>query len=617
MMVSNNEHFKYPVLSHNDSIRTLTLAQPDDDGTIRAHVSCVRLRDRPAYSALSYVWGEASHDDPELVVNGQPYKVTRSLHAAISYLASSEKDSKLWIDQISINQEDDPEKIQQVRLMSSIFSQARVVIGWLGLPVKSDQLAFNLFRILGSSTSDSTSGSDQVRSLDGESATAQAIRELTEAGLIQDMEYLFHPDSITGRAAATLCRRPWFRRLWIVQEATLAQVLELRCGTLSISSQQFFAGVEALCSTVSDPPMESLHSQYYNAHRLGQLVREVQSREHHSFPYLAHRLSIWECKKDEDRLNALYGFVFRYDRVIPWFQPSYEMSVPDLYKRFATNHITVTRRLDVLHFAGCVDSDRLNFRTVDGLLGVSVSESRDETPSWAPDWRVRLRPLALTALHGEQHRCPSTSVSTTPDFAIDDLHGRLRVRARQIDRIRYCGLPYCESVCRSFGKNAYQIFCHWYALACAILGATDIADKFASTLTMDCRIDGVGRDYLKISVHELPTLFKHWAARNFPLVDGILQYDSIVGLEESTRFGNLAEELCRNRIFFVTEAGRLGLGNVGVRPGGLIYLIQGLETPSVVDVESSESIFRGTCYVNGLMDVNSIMVDDSVHVALV
>jgi len=230
---------------------------------------------------------------------------------------------------------------------------------------------------------------------------------------------------------------------------------------------------------------------------------------------------------------------------------------------------------------------------------------------------VRLRPLALTAFYEEQYCCPSTSVPTIPDFAIDNFHGKLRVRAQLIDRIRYCGLPYCESVCRSFGKNAYQIFCHWYALACAIVGATDIADKFASTLTMDCRIDGVERDYLKITVHELPTLFKHWATRNLHTVDEVLQDDSIIGLEESTRFGNLAEELCRDRIFFVTEAGRLGLGNVGVRPGGLIYLIQGLETPSVVDVESSESIFRGTCYVNGLMDVNSITVDDSMHVALV
>lgn len=131
-------------------------------------------------------------------------------------------------------------------------------------------------------------------------------------------------------------------------------------------------------------------------------------------------------------------------------------------------------------------------------------------------------------------------------------------------------------------------------------------------------MNGVGRDYLNISVHEQPTLFKHWAARIFHTVDEVLQDDSIIGLEESTRFGNLAEELCRNRIFLVTDAGRLGLGNVGVRPGGLpVYLRQDLETPSVVDVESSESIFRGTCYVNGLMDVNSITVDDSMHVALV
>ena len=165
--------------------------------------------------------------------------------------------------------------------------------------------------------------------------------------------------------------------------------------------------------------------------------------------------------------------------------------------------------------------------------------------------------------------------------------------------------------------NAYQIFCHWYSLACAIVGTTDIADTLANTLTMDCRINGIERDYLKISVHELPTLFKHWAARNLHTVDEVLQDDSIIGLEESTRFGNLAEELCRNRIFFVTEAGRLGLGNVGVRPGGLVHLIQGLGTPSIVDVESSESIFQGTCYVNGLMDVDSITGDDGVYIALV
>lgn len=110
MVVFDNEHFKYPVLSHPDSIRMLTLARLDDDGALRAHLSCARLCDRPKFSALSYVWGETSPEDPSLMINGQPYQVTRSFHAAVSYLASSGNNSNLWIDQISINQEDDTEK---------------------------------------------------------------------------------------------------------------------------------------------------------------------------------------------------------------------------------------------------------------------------------------------------------------------------------------------------------------------------------------------------------------------------------------------------------------------------------------------------------------------------
>lgn len=149
---------------------------------------------------------------------------------------------------------------------------------------------------------------------------------------------------------------------------------------------------------LSDTPIKFSHSQYHNAHRLGQLIREVPSREHQSFPYLAHRLSIWNCKKEEDRLNALYGIFFHYDGVSPCFHPSYELKLPDLCKRFATNQITITRRLDILYFAGCADKERLDFRIVDWLC---------------------------------------------------------------------------------------QILCQWYALTCAIVGTTDIAEKFASTTTMD------------------------------------------------------------------------------------------------------------------------------------
>jgi hypothetical protein len=616
MVVCNNEHFKYPVLSHNDSIRMLTLARSNDDSAIRARLSCVRLLDRPVYSALSYVWGEASPDDPELEVNSQPYKVTRSLHSAISYLASSENVPDLWIDQISINQEDDAEKVQQVQLMSSIFSQARVVIGWLGLSVRSDPLAFDFFRILGSFTNDSVSISEHLEGIDRELPYAQAIRNLADAGLLEDMEHPFHPNSVVGRAAATLCQRQWFRRLWVVQEAALAEVLEIRCGSLTMSSQEFFNGVETLCSTVSDPPMEALHSQYHNAHRLGHLVAKVKSREEQSFPYLAHRFSIWDCTKEQDRLNALYGIVFRHDETTPWFHPSYSVSAPDLYKIFAVSHINLTQRLDILHFAGCVDSDGPDFGNTTGSSCTRDSGDRDKTPSWIPDWRVRLRPLALITMYGEEYRRPPTASLPVADYMIDDVHGELRVRAQLVDRIHACGLPYCDSVCTSFGINVYEIFWNWYELASAVIGRKDTAQRFASTLTMGCRLGGVEREFLKISANDLTTLFDHWVARNGPNIDENDKDDSTAGLEESTRFGNLAEELCRNRTFFVTEAGYLGLGNVGVQRGNLIYLTQGLGSPIIVDAGGEQNIFRGTCYIHGLIDTDLLPSGASEYVSL-
>ncbi|KAJ4207136.1 hypothetical protein NW767_002387 [Fusarium falciforme] len=69
-----------------------------------------------------------------------------------------------------------------------------------------------------------------------------------------------------------------------------------------------------------------------------------------------------------------------------------------------------------------------------------------------------------------------------------------------------------------------------------------------------------------------------------------------------TEFRYIAEELCRHRLLFITEAGRLGLGGPQVEEGDSIYLIHGLKTPFVVNYRSQGHLLRGECYVHGLMD---------------
>jgi len=97
-------------------------------------------------------------------------------------------------------------------------------------------------------------------------------------------------------------------------------------------------------------------------------------------------------------------------------------------------------------------------------------------------------------------------------------------------------------------------------------------------------------------------MFGSWAVRNLDEVEEPCKESQKHGIDESTRYGYIAEEVCRNRTFFITEAGRLGRGSVHVSPGDSIYLIHGLTSPFAIHRQSDSHLLRGECYVYGLMD---------------
>ena len=58
--------------------------------------------------------------------------ITESLYAALLHLRGRQLDRILWVDAISINQDNDSEKSKQIPLMRVIYAQARRVVVWLG-----------------------------------------------------------------------------------------------------------------------------------------------------------------------------------------------------------------------------------------------------------------------------------------------------------------------------------------------------------------------------------------------------------------------------------------------------------------------------------------------------
>ncbi|KAJ5252788.1 hypothetical protein N7489_003198 [Penicillium chrysogenum] len=101
---------------------------------IRCHVSPQSLTSHPSgdYEALSYVWGDWENHGT-ISLNGIPdFPVTRNLLRALRRVRTRDRPRRVWIDQISINQQEKAERKRQVKQIGRIFSQASRVIVWLG-----------------------------------------------------------------------------------------------------------------------------------------------------------------------------------------------------------------------------------------------------------------------------------------------------------------------------------------------------------------------------------------------------------------------------------------------------------------------------------------------------
>lgn len=163
------------------------------------------LLDAPYYEALSYVWGNYQ-DQLSLLINGSVVQIHKGLFDAIHTLRSSKVDRLLWADAISINQADYAEKVHQIGFMNQIYQMAERVPVYLGRPSEETKQGMKILRYF----MDMNETSDRP-------------------------PWSYTPLSEVERSVADILNRPWFQRVWTVQEATLAQRMTLVCGDHQVS----------------------------------------------------------------------------------------------------------------------------------------------------------------------------------------------------------------------------------------------------------------------------------------------------------------------------------------------------------------------------------------------
>ena len=201
---------------------------------------------RIPYVALSYCWGDME-DTIEILLYGPsttssdahdetisaPFRITRNLYAALMALRDDTK-QYLWIDALCINQQDPREKTHQVQLMGKIYSLAESVLVWLG---PADKYSRFLLRLWTAHLHPLINSLDSERVDNLYEDLFQSPHSLWD-DVAQDKELiqfaLDFNDEIEDEASPdrykkalwishnNLLSRPWYSRIWIVQEVFLA-----------------------------------------------------------------------------------------------------------------------------------------------------------------------------------------------------------------------------------------------------------------------------------------------------------------------------------------------------------------------------------------------------------
>jgi hypothetical protein len=182
------------------------------------------------FATLSYTWGDPN-DTISIYLNGEETKVTKNLAAALRAfrkLNYFHGRYKLWIDAICINQHDQQERGAQVARMREIYEGSWTTVTWLGEAAGDSYKAIELLKTLAQ-------------------YEARGESHVLKEKLQEQPHYL---GMGKWMSLHTFLQRPYWSRLWIIQEVALApKNMLMFVGEDSITWQEIYDGLGVIHTT--------------------------------------------------------------------------------------------------------------------------------------------------------------------------------------------------------------------------------------------------------------------------------------------------------------------------------------------------------------------------------
>jgi hypothetical protein len=401
--------FQYQPLSSHNSIRLLTLLPGKGNAKLTFTLCAVEILSgalsKASYEALSYTWGDPSQKC-EVWCAGSPFMVTESLYEALSYLRHPDRSRTLWIDAVCINQSDKEERAAQVAIMRSIYTQADRVIIWLGA---GDDLTFTAIGAL-------VRLWELVTKRTPPSEPILSRHQVLESQRLTSLEVV---------ALARFFQRPWFKRVWVVQEAVCASRATVVCGACFIEWDR----LAAVCQSEELRDAARVSAAMIRSSPGILAVRRIQNLRQEESPVallsLLASVRVLDATDPRDKLFAVQhlGRVGDDCTVV-----NYNSPVAYVYVQYAINSLK---------------SSELDILSAVNPSGIRMRSKMRSLPSWAPDWSLKPDftnypgehlPLIITASH---FRAGGSSRAV---FNLSESLDILTVRGVTIDAIDFLGL---------------------------------------------------------------------------------------------------------------------------------------------------------------------------------
>ncbi|KAF7185167.1 Heterokaryon incompatibility protein 6, OR allele [Pseudocercospora fuligena] len=573
---------RYQALNEsNREIRVLEILPRSEgkNGTLACSLRVISLKSvpRPQYETISYTWGDPTPCH-RLVVNAQTVLVPASAKLALQCVALEDRPRTVWIDAVCINQNDRAERASQVALMGQVYSQSTGNLVYLG---ESDEATTRAFSNLGSITI-------AIK----RDMAAENVETLLELIYCHDkFQTISKPLALdlSTYCLDMLFRRPWFRRVWIIQEVVLAPKSHCYCGKLQIDLQEILDAAAWLKiwhrltsirigAGVDNDGLEAAASIWQSC-----------SGKRSMADMLSHSNEV-HASDPRDRVFGLLGMLYSDAKIPDLLRPSYDKPLKDVYRDAMRHFVEVDN--DTRPFALLRHKD-------DEQFGV------DDWPSWVPRFHFLHGQFegysSLSKIYNTRYKQGKSVAGTTPRASTSLNSNTLPLPGINVDGIV---------------KLSDSLDIRIWVVGGEYQDTVKFLESVTNTVSPD--IDANSAQLARTLIAGVSLLIERSTTRDeedLLILREIMKGHNYVDFKSRVECDRKSQDklvrascyyramltVCRDRKVAVTASGHLGLVPEECREGDIIVITQNCIKPLVLRSMDSEHKMLGECYLDGFM----------------